>query len=161
MVSSDGRVRHKILDSTMNSERYLQILNEIVLPLMTSNRYNQHLFMQDGAPVHCSVNVRKNLNEKLADSWIGRSGPIEWPPRSPDLTLCDFWLRSYMRDFVFKHPSPTNLEELITRSEQIFSSLQMDMIRKTFKSFVKRCKLCVEHNGEHFESFNYFILSIF
>ena len=42
MVSSDGTVRHKILDSTMNSERYLQILNEIVLPLMASNRYNQH-----------------------------------------------------------------------------------------------------------------------
>ena len=66
MVSSDGRVRHKILDSTMNSERYLQILNEIVLPLMTSNRYNQHLFMQDGASVHWAVNVRKFLNEKLA-----------------------------------------------------------------------------------------------
>ena len=34
-----------------------------------------------------------------------------------------------------------------------FSSLQMDMIRRAFKSFVKRSKLCVEHNEEHFESF--------
>ena len=25
------------------------------------------------------------------DRWIGRSGPIAWPPRSPDITPIDFW----------------------------------------------------------------------
>ena len=53
--------------------------------------------MQDGAPPHWStIIVRDWLNEKLPNRWIGRGTDTDlnpkWPPRSPDLTLCDFFL---------------------------------------------------------------------
>jgi hypothetical protein len=34
--------------------------------------------------------------------WIGRRGPIAWPPRSPDLTLLDFFLWGYIKDLVYQ-----------------------------------------------------------
>ena len=52
---------------------------------------------QDGAPVHFWTPVREWLN-KIFATWIGCGGPLIWPPRSPDLTTCDNWLWSYLKE---------------------------------------------------------------
>jgi hypothetical protein len=36
------------------------------------------------------------------ERWIGRSGPIAWPPRSPDLTPLDIFLWSYVQNIVYQ-----------------------------------------------------------
>ena len=56
--------------------------------------------MQDGAPPHFSCFVTDVLNERLPDAWIGRGGPIPWPPRSPDLSSLDFFLWGYIKNAV-------------------------------------------------------------
>ena len=50
------------------------------------------IFMQDAAPRHFSCFVTDVFNERFPDAWIGRGGPIPWPPRSPDLSPLDFCL---------------------------------------------------------------------
>jgi hypothetical protein len=45
--------------------------------------------MHDGAPAHFSLFARRYLNRKFPGRWIGRGGPISWPPRSPDLNPVD------------------------------------------------------------------------
>ncbi|EZA52866.1 hypothetical protein X777_07985 [Ooceraea biroi] len=46
------------------------------------------MWMQmDGAPPH-----RHFLDQNFNGRWIGRGGPIAWPPRSPDLTSSDVYL---------------------------------------------------------------------
>ncbi|PNF38659.1 hypothetical protein B7P43_G01211, partial [Cryptotermes secundus] len=52
------------------------------------------IFQQDGAP----------LNATFQNRWIGRGGPIRWPPRSPVLTPLDFFLWGYVKDRVFVPP---------------------------------------------------------
>ena len=52
----------------------------------------QVIFQQDGAPPHWGLQVRQFLSETFLDRWIGRDGPILWPPRSPDITPLDFFL---------------------------------------------------------------------
>ncbi|KAF2367907.1 hypothetical protein FHG87_001352, partial [Trinorchestia longiramus] len=39
---------------------------------------------------------------------------VEWPPRSPDLTPCDFFLWGYLKNKVYFSP-PQDLEELQNR----------------------------------------------
>ena len=46
--------------------------------------------LQDGASPHLGRIALEFLDVTLKEKWIGRQSPIEWPPRSPDLTLCDF-----------------------------------------------------------------------
>jgi hypothetical protein len=36
------------------------------------------------------------------ERWIDRSGPIAWPPRSPDLTPLDFFLWGYVKNIVYQ-----------------------------------------------------------
>ncbi|GFG36633.1 hypothetical protein Cfor_09377 [Coptotermes formosanus] len=47
-------------------------------------------FQQGIAPPHFAGEVRKLLKEVLPGRWIGHEGPIQWPPRYPDLTRLDF-----------------------------------------------------------------------
>ena len=58
------------------------------------------LFQQDGAPAHYGCLEREWLNEKFGERWIGRRGFIEWQPRSPDLSPCDFLLWGVLKDRV-------------------------------------------------------------
>jgi hypothetical protein len=51
-------------------------------------------FQQDGVPAHYAITMREFLNEVFRDKWSGRRSqhlpaPLEWPPQSPDLSLCD------------------------------------------------------------------------
>ncbi|KAJ4433851.1 hypothetical protein ANN_16163 [Periplaneta americana] len=58
--------------------------------------------------------VRLAGNRKFPDRWIGRGGPIAWPPRSPDLNPLDFYLWGHLKSLVYSSPVP-DLESLRNR----------------------------------------------
>ena len=77
-------------ESTITGVVYLDLLDQYVFPQIETSEQetvSRVIFMQDGAPSHFSCFVTDVLNERLPDAWIGRGGPIPWPPRSPDLSL--------------------------------------------------------------------------
>lgn len=94
------------LPSRLNQEAYLDFLtNKLPLllgdvPLATRRRM---LLQLDGAPAHFARTVRDYLNENYSQ-WIGKGGPIAWPPRSPDLTPLDFYFWGYMKQKVYAVP---------------------------------------------------------
>ncbi|KAJ4440367.1 hypothetical protein ANN_08507 [Periplaneta americana] len=70
---------------------------------------NGELFMfHDGALVHFTHRVRDYLNQQFPGKWIGRGGPVPWPPRSPDLTPPDFFVWEQMRNL---HATPVESED--------------------------------------------------
>ncbi|CAB4013011.1 Hypothetical predicted protein [Paramuricea clavata] len=54
---------------------------------------------------------RHRLQELFRNRVIAFGQPREWPPRSPDLTPCDFFLWGYLKSRVYQTP-PQNLEDL-------------------------------------------------
>ncbi|KAJ4436462.1 hypothetical protein ANN_16493 [Periplaneta americana] len=64
------------------------------------NRQHIH-FLHDGAPAHFSRTARRYLDRRFPDRWIGRGGPIAWPPRSPDLNPLDFYLWGHLKSLVY------------------------------------------------------------
>ena len=67
-----------------------------LLPQLNTN-YDDYILQLHGAPPHFHRNVRVLLNRVLQQRWIGRAAKgdnhlLPWPPRSPDLTPCDFFL---------------------------------------------------------------------
>jgi hypothetical protein len=153
MVSPRIGCTFKIIDRTMNGEEYLTILNEAVIPVLQSRRNRSLIYQQDGAPAHFSNAVRMALNEKLPNRWIGRGGPIAWPPRSPDLSLPDFWLWGAIRDQLYQQPSPQTLVQLKARLSQLLSSIDNNCIKRALESFHRRCIICRECGGDHFQQF--------
>jgi hypothetical protein len=50
------------------------------------------VFQLDGAPAHYSGLVTHHLNLTFPQRLIGYGGPVQWPPRFPELTPLDFCL---------------------------------------------------------------------
>ncbi|PSN34914.1 hypothetical protein C0J52_24624 [Blattella germanica] len=68
-------------------------------------------YQQKGALTHYQLAVLAFLDENLQGHWIGRRGPIEFPPRSPKLTPMDFYLWGTVKDQIYRR-KPRTLEEL-------------------------------------------------
>ena len=148
-------------DGNVNGIAYLRMLNEFVFPQLAVNFNNQYwegLFRglwwaQDGAPAHRVIQVRDRLNEVFGNNRVvGLDHDVEWPPRSPDLTPCDFFLWGYLKDKVFSTP-PQNIQDLRQKIIEQFNALreQPAVIRKAVRDMRKRTVVCVERNGGHVE----------
>ena len=137
---------------TVNGQCYLEMLQQQFIPaLETLPNHDEYLFQQDGAPPHYANVVRDWLNSRFDGQWIGRRGSFcDWPARSPDLTVCDFFLWGYIKDRVYKTRS-VNLAELCKRITNEFSLVDADLCRQACQSVLRRFDACLRANGEHFE----------
>ena len=99
-ISSRGIVGPHFFDGNATAANYLFMLEDEVLPaLQTRSDLSRLIWQQDGASPHYGKNVRDFLDATFC-IWIGRHGTIEWPPRSPDLTPCDFSMWAIINDGV-------------------------------------------------------------
>jgi hypothetical protein len=136
-------------EGTITGERYLLMLKEKVWPMIENRRDIQKLFFQqDGAPPHYSLRVREFLNEKFPERWIGRRGPLEWPPRSPDLTPLDFWLWGHLKEQVYAQ-KPKTLADLRHGIEVASSQITIDMCAFTCGNVTRRMERVIDANGAH------------
>jgi hypothetical protein len=141
-------------DGTLTGNRFEQlILNGIVeqffdnLPLaLTQNVW----FQLDGAPPHYAINTRQRLHEMFHNQWIGRGGPVQWPPRSPDLTPMDFFLWGHIKETVYAKPT-TTIEDLKDRISAACASISQAALRSVYKSIEHRAQLCIGADGHHIE----------
>ena len=69
------------------------------IPLMIRS---QMYFQHDGAPPHYIRHVGEYLNESFPTRWLGRGGPVAWPPSSPDLTPLDYYLWGHMKTLMYE-----------------------------------------------------------
>lgn len=101
----------------------------------------------DGCPAHYAVSVRNYLNNEYPDRWIGRLGPMLWPPRSPDLNPLDFFYWGCIKEKVYDK-SVNTIEELRARIQEAARKI-LPLLGKS--SFIRRCRACIAARGEHFE----------
>jgi hypothetical protein len=70
-------------DGILNGNIYLHFLRNSLPDLLENIHLAtiRRLWIQhDGAPAHYSAQVRYFLNNEYPNQWIGRGGPIHWPP---------------------------------------------------------------------------------
>ena len=101
-------------------------------------------FQHDGASAHFALDVREYLNNVFPNRWIGRGGPLQWPPHSPDLTPMDFFIWGEKKCLLYETPIDTP-EELVARVAEA-----AEIIRET-QSFARRYQLCINVNELHFQ----------
>jgi transposase len=151
-IGYSGLLLHSFTDLTMNAERYCQILQEQVVPYFNKGIGKTMLYQQDGASPHYSKTAREILDSRLSGRWIGRRGSIEWPARSPDLTPCDFWFWSHLRQLVYPPGFIyNNVRELQTSIECNINRIPLENYRNSFRDFIKRVQVCISKEGDIFE----------
>ncbi|GFG39802.1 hypothetical protein Cfor_10577 [Coptotermes formosanus] len=103
-------------EPTVTGINCLDMLQLWLLPQLQEDS-EDFIFQQDGAPPHFHFDVRAHLSANLPGCWIGRASDndspvLPWPPRSPDVTVCDFFLWGYIKDRVYVPPMPRDLAQL-------------------------------------------------
>jgi hypothetical protein len=78
----------ELLNPSFTSAVYLDMLENFVFP-QTVTEDDSPIFQQDGVPTA--------LNEQFPCWWIGRKGPINWPPWSPGLAPMDLFFWGYSK----------------------------------------------------------------
>jgi hypothetical protein len=138
----------------LTGEIYANFLeNELddLLENVPLNQIANMWFQQDGAPPHFALVARPVVDEKYPNRWIGRGGPVTWPPRSPDLTPMDFFTWGRVKDIVYR-TTPTTPEDMRQRIIQAFRSINESNQAATVQdSFEERLEACLEQAGHHFE----------
>ncbi|XP_044265289.1 uncharacterized protein LOC123011749 [Tribolium madens] len=93
-IIDDHLIGSHVLPQRLTGAAYLDFLENVLDDLLEdvplAIRRNMW-YMQDGAPPHYARVVTNWLNNHFLEKWIGRQGPVAWPPRSPDLNPCDFF----------------------------------------------------------------------
>ncbi|XP_066251951.1 histone-lysine N-methyltransferase SETMAR-like [Euwallacea similis] len=139
----------------LNGVKYLRFLQNDLpqllqnIPLvLRENMWLQH----DGAPAHFAADVKEYLNQEFEGRWIGRGGPVFWPPRSPDLTKIDFFLWGHIKNVVYQ-TAPTTAEDMKQRIIHAFrNTVSIEMLREVNRSFLARLQLVSDRNGGQFEN---------
>lgn len=142
--------------ATVNGETYLDMLENWLMDKLSEKESGDFIFQQDGAPPHWSLRVRQFLNTTLPDRWIGRSGQndhdlMSWPPRSPDLTPCDFFLWGFVKGLVYVPPIPRDVDELKARITKAVATIDNAMLGRVWQEFDYRLDVCRVTSGAHIE----------
>lgn len=156
-LSSRGIIGPIYLEETVNSSRYIEILQQFVAVLNTLGDLKTDWFMQDGARPHRTSDVFTFLEEYFENRVIAlhyrkaTSKGMDWPPCSPDLNPCDYFLWGHLKDAVHQQ-NPTTISEL----QQIIS-LECERIseltlQNVCSNFVLRLRHLIVSNGGHFEN---------
>lgn len=154
----DGRIPvvHAFIDEngrsvSVNGSCYLQLLQDTVWPALRSTATRKsYWWMQDGAPPHCTNDVKEFLLNKFQNRVISRGTSIIWPAHSPDLNPLDFhfWGEA-QRKVCYQHPEDIN--SLIEFVKDFAAGYDKTTLRRVAQNVLKRARLCLSANGGHFQ----------
>ncbi|GFX48372.1 uncharacterized protein TNCV_4613691 [Trichonephila clavipes] len=81
----------------VNGDRYRAMITNFFIPELSNHDVQELWFQQDGATCHTARATIDLLKDTLGDRLISRFGPVNWPPRSCDLTPLDYFLWGYVK----------------------------------------------------------------
>ncbi|GFT01013.1 uncharacterized protein TNCV_4054151 [Trichonephila clavipes] len=77
------------------------MITNFFIPELNNHDVQELWFQQDGATCHTACATIDLLKDTFGDHLISRFGPVNWPPRSCDLTPLDYFLWGYVKSLVY------------------------------------------------------------
>ncbi|GFV30447.1 transposable element Tcb1 transposase [Trichonephila clavipes] len=94
-------------------------------------------FQQDGATCHTARATIDLLKDTFGDRLISRFGPVNWPPRSCDLTMLDYFLWGYVKSLVYAD-KPQTLDHLKDNIHPVIADIRPQMLEKVIENWTSR-----------------------
>ncbi|GFV90136.1 DUF4817 domain-containing protein [Trichonephila clavipes] len=111
--------------------------------------YVQELWFQRyGATCHTARATIDLLKDTFGDRLISRFGPVNWPPRSCDLTPLDYFLWSYVKSLVYAD-KPQTLDHLEDNIRRVIADIRPQMLEKVIENWTSRLHYIRYSRGSH------------
>jgi hypothetical protein len=121
-----------------------------MLELYTVPQLPQTILQQDGALPHFCHHDIYHLDREMIWGWIGRGGPIAWPPRLPDLTPLDSFLWGYVKNTVYQ-VEINDFQSLKTRIRDAVAMVAPNILQATWNDVEYHLYICHVTKAAHIE----------
>jgi len=143
-----------IIEDRINGANYLNFLDNI-LPILLEDvplHTRQQMWYQlDGAPAHFTRPVYASDYTSISQHNGLEGEVLSWPPRSPDLTLLDFFVLDCMKEMVYNIVIE-NRDHLVRKIHEVATQIRQRRMCDNLKhEFLVRAELCLRNRGAHIE----------
>ncbi|GFT59748.1 putative transposable element [Trichonephila clavipes] len=94
-------------------------------------------FQEDGATYHTARATIYLLKNTFGDRLISCFGPVNWPPRSCDLTPLDYFLWGYVKSLVYAD-KPQTLDHFEDNIRRVIADIRPQMLEKVIENWTSR-----------------------
>ncbi|GFU81538.1 DUF4817 domain-containing protein [Trichonephila clavipes] len=122
---------------TINGDRYRAMITNFFTPELNNHDVQELWFQQDGATCHTARATIDLLKDTFGDRLISRFGPMNWPPRSCDLTPLDYFLWGYVKSLVYAD-KPQTLDHLEDNIRHVIADIRPQMFEKFIENWTSR-----------------------
>ncbi|GFS76663.1 transposable element Tc3 transposase [Trichonephila clavipes] len=113
------------------------MITNFFIPELNNNDVHELWFQQDGATCHTARDTIDLLKDTFGDRLNSRFGPVNWPPRSCDLTPLDYFLWGYVKSLVFAD-KPQTLDHLEDNIRRVIADIRPQMLKKVIENWTSR-----------------------
>jgi len=71
-----------------------------------------------------------------------------WPPRSPDLSACDFFLWGHLKSKIYVR-KPRTVDDVKVSIREEIATVPQEMLVNVMQKFEERLRTCVRQEGRH------------
>ncbi|GFX61383.1 uncharacterized protein TNCV_4894271 [Trichonephila clavipes] len=113
------------------------MITNFFIPKLNNHDVQELWFQQDGATCHTARATIDLLKDTFGDRLISRFGPVNWPPRSCDLTPLDYFLWGYVKSLVYAD-KPQTLDHLKDNIRRVIADIRPQMLEKVIENWTSR-----------------------
>ncbi|GFW14078.1 DUF4817 domain-containing protein [Trichonephila clavipes] len=133
---------------TVNGNRYRAMITNFFIPELNNHDVQELWFQQDGATCPTTRATIDLLKDTFGDRLISRFGPVNWPPRSCDLTPLDYFLWGYVKSLVYAD-KPQTLDHLEDNIRRVIADIRPQMLEKVIENWTSRLDYIRASRGSH------------
>ncbi|GFY04273.1 DUF4817 domain-containing protein [Trichonephila clavipes] len=122
---------------TVNGDQYRAKITNTFIPELNNHDVQELWFKQDGATCHTARATIDLLKDTFGDRLISRFGPVNWPPRSCDLTPLDYFQWSYVNSLIYAD-KPQTLDHLEDNVRRVIADIRPQMLEKVIENWTSR-----------------------
>ncbi|GFU81127.1 transposable element Tc3 transposase [Trichonephila clavipes] len=134
--------------SVVNGDRYRAIITNFFIPELNHHDVQELWFQQDGSTCHTARATIDLLKDTFGDRLIPRFGPVNWPPRSSDLTTLDYFLWGYVKSLVYAD-KPQTLDHFEDNIRRVIAYIRPQMLEKVIENWTSRLDYIRASRGSH------------
>ncbi|GFW82147.1 uncharacterized protein TNCV_5056221 [Trichonephila clavipes] len=109
------------------------MITNFFIPELNNPDVQELWFQQDGTTCHTARATIDSLKDTFGDRLISRFGPVNWSPRSCDLTPLDYFLWGYVKSLVYADKPPQTLDHLEDNIRRVIADIRPQMLEKSSK----------------------------
>ncbi|GFU07362.1 uncharacterized protein TNCV_2130711 [Trichonephila clavipes] len=113
------------------------MITNFFIPELNNHDVQELWFQQDGATCHTARATIDLLKGTFGDRLISRFGPVNWPPRSCDLTPLDYFLWGYVKSLIYAD-KPQTLDHLEDNIRRVIADIRPQMLEKVIENWTSR-----------------------